>query len=65
MAPRDTQNHAFTHYEADEGQLTAAHFSQIRQRFPQGAKRHIASSLFDGRTQFGQGLPPTQGECER
>lgn len=35
-------------YEADDGALTAAQVRQIKKAVPQGAKRSVRSSLFDG-----------------
>lgn len=35
-------------YEADDGPLTAAQVRQIKKRVPQGTKRSVRSSLFDG-----------------
>ena len=36
-------------YEADDGPLTASHIRQIRKRVPQGKKRSVRSSLFEGK----------------
>lgn len=35
-------------YEADDGALTAAQLRQIKRRVPQGTKRSVRSSLFEG-----------------
>lgn len=36
-------------YEADDGPLSAAQVRQIKKRVPQGTKRSVRSSLFDGK----------------
>jgi hypothetical protein len=47
MALREMAVRLLPQYPADDGPLTAVQLRQIKQRFPQGTKRSVRSSLFD------------------
>ena len=47
MALHDLAVKLLPQYEADDGQLTAAHVRKIKKLVPQSSKRSVRSTLFD------------------